>query len=181
MLKRRGPLWKPVLYSQKKQELDEEELGSRMALAAQSERHYDSDGSDDYLEPSRAAAVNVSISSATGKPSAAVPVPDAAGMQTPVLADPPPWSSSQRAASYPPWSQRSAGPEPVRASTLPFWSQRSTEVASAGISGRLAGRDRHGGGKMDGNRLEEGKEEMDEEDEGAEDGVERMLSQLSAR
>ncbi|CAM9121143.1 unnamed protein product [Ectocarpus fasciculatus] len=168
-----------VAATQKKQELDEEELDSRIALAAQSERHYDSDGSDVYLEPARAVTVDVSIS--TGNPSAAVPVPGAAGMQTPVLADPPPWSSSQRAASYPPWSQRSAGQGPARASTLPFWSQRSTEVASAGISGRLAGSDRHDGGKMDGNRLEEGEEEMDEEDEGAEDGVENFLSQLSAR
>lgn len=110
----------------------------------------------------------------------------AIGMQTPVVTDPPPWSSSQRAGSFPPWSQRSAGAAPTRAATLPFWSQRSTEVASAGLSERLGDRDRPSGSpveQMSDRQEEEGEDEEEEEEEDTvEDiGVGRMLSQLSTR
>ncbi|CAM9581068.1 unnamed protein product [Scytosiphon promiscuus] len=135
-----------VAATQKKQEQDEQELGNRMALEAEFERHYDSDGSENYPETTdmRAAVTGAdrSAPAAAGTPpNTAPPAPSAAGMQTPVVAEPPPWSSSQRAASYPPWSQRSAGAAPAsaasgRAVTLPFWSQRSTEVASGKFAGR---------------------------------------------
>lgn len=171
-LTRFGP---PVFDFQKKQEQDEAELGNRLALAAQSERHYDSDGSDDYLQ---------SIEGVNLAADAAAAAAGAAGIQTPVAAERPPWSS-QRAASYPPTSPRRAGAAPARAATLPFWSQSSTKVASAGLSHRLAVG--NGRGAMDATEEqveeEEAEEEEgeDEEEEADDEGFGRLLSQLSAR
>jgi len=93
-----------------------------MALAAQSEQNYDSDGSDDYHEPQDKTRpiINLAMTAAMATPAEA---------RTPVT-DPPPWS--RRSATYPPWSQRGAsiGPDTRRSASLSFWSQRSNEAGS---------------------------------------------------
>ena len=109
--------------SQKKQELEEKVLGHQMALAAQSEQNYDSDGSDDYREPADKPSAMVDLAMPTTK--------------TPVIG-PLPWS--WRSASYPHWSQggASTGTRNSRAASLPLWSQverRSSEETEGGTKG----------------------------------------------
>lgn len=143
-----------------------------MALAAHSERHYDSDGSDDYHVAADARSLITGPDAAVATPARVTTSGFAAsGAQTPVV-DPPPWS--QRAASYPPWSQRSAGALASRAATLPFWSQMSNEVASARLLERRAANG-HSPGEV---RGEDQAEEEDEQERGAES---LLLSQLSSR
>lgn len=157
---------------QKKQELEEEALDKQVALAAHAERHYDSDGSDDYHETSdgRAAIADTAIPAAATTPNAASPT-GALSRPAPAI-DPPPWS--QRAASYPPWSQSRAGAVTERAASMPFWSQTSAEVTSTGLPKRLAGykhspvEPREGGGQ-------------EEEFEPGGNEPESLLSQLSSR
>lgn len=154
---------------QKKQELEEEALDKQVALTAHAERHYDSDGSDDYHEASdgRAAKADPAIAAAATTPNAT----GALSRPAPAI-DPPPWS--QRAASYPPWSQSRAGAVTERAASMPFWSQTSAEVTSTGLPKRLAGykdspvEPREGGGQE--GKCEPGGNEL-----------ESLLSQLSSR
>lgn len=143
-----------------------------MALAALSERHYDSDGSDDYHEASdgRSATVDQAISVAAATPVGVRATADA-NAETPVV-NPPPWS--QRAASYPPWSQRGADAATARAATFPFWSQRSTEAGSARLSESLAASKRSPGEQLRG-------EEQTEKEDLEENAVDGVLSQLSSR
>lgn len=159
--------------SQKKQELEEEALDKQVALAAHAERHYDSDGSDDYHETSggRAASTDPAISAAATTPIVASPT-GALSRRAPAI-DPPPWS--QRAASYPPWSQSRAGAITERAASMPFWSQTSAEVTSAGLPKRLVGYkpspvEPRGAGAAQG-----------EDDEPGGNEQESLLSQLSSR
>lgn len=180
---------------QEKQEREEEELGFQMALAADSERHYDSDGSDDYqatqLPPSSVGKAAVERSIAGTDPHVAVSTPLATAADRTLRTDPlPPWS--QRAASYPPWSQRSKSASRLRsAETFPPSSQRVQQGGSGGklVTGSplfladmmvVDAEDdgTHHYGKEEGVEEEE-EEEGDNGGDGDEDG--EFLSQLSAR
>lgn len=156
----------PYVYSwKKKQELEEEVLGKQMALAAQSEQNYDSDGSDDYHEPADKTRPIFDLAMSATR---AVPV-DA---RTPVTG-PPPWS--QRSATYPPWSQRGAslGADNSRSASFSFWSQRSDEAGSARFV-RKAETVRQNSGEMGGQR-------HGEVGVGEKRVAEDPLSQLSSR
>lgn len=167
-----SPMLPTFRLTQKKQELEEEALDKQVALAAHTECHYDSDGSDNYHDTSdgRAATIDPAISTAATSPNAASPT-GALSRRAPAI-DPPPWS--RRAASYPPWSQSRAGAVPERATSMPFWSQTSAEVTSTGLPKRLAGYkpspvEPRGGGRQE-KECEPGGNE-----------VESLLSQLSSR
>lgn len=164
----------PILrLPQKKQELEEEALDRQVALAAHSERHYDSDGSDDYHETldGRAGIVDVATSAPTVSTSPNPASPSVAPSRRATVTDPPPWS--QRAASYPPWSQSRAGAVTERAASMPFWSQTSAEVASTGLPKRLAGCRPSPVGAQGVEQEEECKPE--------ENDLDSLLSQLSSR
>lgn len=152
---------------QENQEREEEVLGTQMALAAHTEVQYDSDGSDDYHEAVGRTGLIADSAAAVSTPTAA-PTAGAATTRTPPL-------GSQRAASFPPWSQRSAGAATSRAATLPFWSQRSGEAGGAKLS-EAFDTSKHGTGTRD--QHEEEAEEDEDEDENGADG---LLSQLSSR
>lgn len=153
-------------------------MGLQRALAAHSERQYQSDGSDDYHATQDRSAVNVDAATSAAAASllGAFATPGAAA-HTPV-ADRTPWS--QRAASYPPWSQRSAGSPRLRAATLPPWSQRSERTASPQFHGML--KDGHRAHCEEEEQQEDEQEEGEEEDDEEDDNVYGdSLSQLSSR
>lgn len=129
-----------------------------MALAAQSEQNYDSDGSDDYHEPQDKTHPIIDLARAT---------PGEA--RTPVT-DPPPWS--RRSATYPPWSQRGVS-DTWRSASLSFWSQRSNEAGSVRFV-RKAEAMRNDSEEMEGQRGEK-------VGVGEECVAEDPLSQLSSR
>lgn len=132
-----------------------------MALAAQSEQNYDSDGSDDYHNPQDKTRpiINLPMSSAKATPAEA---------RTPVTGSPP-WS--RRSATYPPWSQRESGT--WRSASLSFWSQRGTEAGSVRLA-RKAETTRNDSEEMEGQRREKWVV-------GGERVAEDPLSQLSSR
>lgn len=163
--------------TQRKRELDEEELDLHRAIAADCELQYESDGSNEgkVVQGARTVPVRSLDSPVAALPDKLLVTPTPAAWTQ--NADLPPWS--QRAASYPPWSARSAPPSALRSATCPGSSQRGATEASQRFLGKMIDRR---SSCPNSEQREEDVHEQEREDEKRDVPLdETILSQLSSR